>query len=541
MRETGLAGLQKKIAELLAAGIEVPSELEEESLRLTLAQNPADFHSTYSLVSLMFRLGRPPLPKVGCGEEGEPPAAFTQELLISTKKFADVLDTVGVFATLWVAAVRFPDSSVIWALFARSLAERGYLDFSQDAINRIPAKVEPQAVEILADALDVIAEAKPQAAANFVKRLHACAGDSEGILSVQTNMERISGSLIAPTEVGSMLRARFPTSARAVRAAAGAYYSSGDLHSCVEALEQALHLNLPGTLHWIIRSFSGPASVAFASQHLTERLAQWLDAAECPAEDLVVPPWSSPETRAATLAMRRVALDVGLPAALFATQPKSGSVSIGAILQSGFKLPTLVYGLVNVAVIPAWAREFARGGCGYITHLMPTTSNVKNLSEAGIGKIMVNVRDPRQWVVSYMHHLRHYRNDMLPPPVQAQFDSLSEAEQCEFAISAALNGPYGIRWIQGWFAARKKIDIHWFTFERFRLHKEKYIEQLIGAYGGSPAAFDQVAALAQLPSTDYHFRSGQVDEWRTVLSAEQIRRINAAMPNEYWKFFGWSP
>src|SRR3546814_4250171 len=97
-----------------------------------------------------------------------------------------------------------------------------------------------------------------------------------------------------------------------------------------------------------------------------------------------------PIDNADALALRASRLGRNLPSAAIVTLTKSGSVSVGAILASGFGLPTVTYSLITEAVVPSWAWDFAMGGACYVTHLRPTADSIEQLKLAGkIGRAHV--------------------------------------------------------------------------------------------------------------------------------------------------------
>lgn len=64
---------------------------------------------------------------------------------------------------------------------------------------------------------------------------------------------------------------------------------------------------------------------------------------------------------------------------------------------------------------------------------------------------------------------------------------------------------------------------------------------MLSLYGGDTRFFDRKMALTELPGTDYHRRSGRIGEWRSVLTKQQIARINELVPDHFWTRFNWEP
>jgi hypothetical protein len=97
------------------------------------------------------------------------------------------------------------------------------------------------------------------------------------------------------------------------------------------------------------------------------------------------------------------------------------------------------------------------------------------------------------------------------------------------------------RWIDGWVGAQGRLNIEFTTFEDFVRDRDAFIERCLSLYGGDRRYFDREAALQEHAGTDYHRRSGRIDEWRELLTAGQIEQINRQIPDRLWNLFGWEP
>ena len=241
----------------------------------------------------------------------------------------------------------------------------------------------------------------------------------------------------------------------------------------------------------------------------------------------------------ANVALRRLRIEQGLPSPLFVTQAKSGTVTLATIFAAGFNLPCFTYSLVNLRVIPSWARDYARGGACYVTHLNATPENVANLKTAGITRAMVHVRDPRQALVSFVHHLMKYQ-DHLPRSAYGDFRELPFADQIDWVLE---NGEYyydTIEWLERWLDAATEIDVHFSTFEQFREHPDRVIDECLTFYGGDPRWFQRDEVFVQQQGVDYHFRLGETAEWRRVMTTRQIERVEAGLSPRLRARFSWS-
>ena len=109
----------------------------------------------------------------------------------------------------------------------------------------------------------------------------------------------------------------------------------------------------------------------------------------------------------------------------------------------------------------------------------------------------------------------------------------------EGAISEVL--PRTIAWIEGWIKAGEKLTVNFTTFEEFVGNKDRFLEKILAYYGGDQKHFRRHAAITEHAGIDYHRRRGEIDEWRALLSPQQVKQVNMAMPDHFWEKFGWRP
>lgn len=234
--------------------------------------------------------------------------------------------------------------------------------------------------------------------------------------------------------------------------------------------------------------------------------------------------------------LRELNIQRGLPSVAVVAQGKSASVAIGNIFSGGFNLPCFAYSLNTVEVIESWARDFARGGASYTTHLRPYRRNIARLKRAGVSKIVVEVRDPRQRLLSMIHHVVRY-DDAALSLKQNGFAALPVDEQIEAMMEFYLQS---IDWLQGWIEAEKELDVLFSTFEDFVRDRPAFVQRYLDYYGGPMEYFRLEHAINIHEGTNYHFRAGEIDEWKRVFSPERAERLSAILPKSIKERFGWS-
>ena len=95
--------------------------------------------------------------------------------------------------------------------------------------------------------------------------------------------------------------------------------------------------------------------------------------------------------------------------------------------------------------------------------------------------------------------------------------------------------------MDGWVKARSSLNIAFTTFEEFVSDRDAFIDRILSLYSGDRRYFDRELALREHAGVDYHRRSGRTDEWREILTPEQIEQINRQIPDQFWQLFGWVP
>jgi len=266
-----------------------------------------------------------------------------------------------------------------------------------------------------------------------------------------------------------------------------------------------------------------------------EDVAAWLDPMLAQRPDIALLCDDDPSEVKRLLDLRQSNIDKGLPSVVLVTQPKSGSVSVGGIFNSGFNLPSFAYSLVNLEVMENWARDYVRGGACWVTHLLPKPRNVARLKRAGVSKIIVHVRDPRQSFLSWLHHKSRYL-DEFPESAQRTLAMRSKAELLDELFDDYVSS---IRWIEGWLDAEAEITVLFSTFEDFLQDREKFIKRYLEFYGGQAEHFSLDRAVTRQAGTDYHFRLGRSDEWRDVFPVAASKRLTAWLPESLRRRFNW--
>ena len=232
---------------------------------------------------------------------------------------------------------------------------------------------------------------------------------------------------------------------------------------------------------------------------------------------------------------------------IFNTLPKSGSIYIGETLSKGLNVPfqsiSNGYFPKDLINIDQLKKAVSTGGI-LQDHFDPSPHNIQILKAMNCKKIIVNIRDPRQSLLSFVHHLNNIKDNKLlllrlcPVPPE-EYYSWSLHDQIDWNIDNYL--PLCIEWIQKWVFAKnneQNLTIKFTFYEDFIKNKVKFINDILEFYS-IPLKKYKHMSLPLTPS--YHFRKGEKDEWRYIFTPRQQERITCLIPPEFFELFPWIP
>lgn len=198
-------------------------------------------------------------------------------------------------------------------------------------------------------------------------------------------------------------------------------------------------------------------------------------------------------------------------------------------------------------LIPSSLRQMARGGLLARLHLDGSPENLSALRQAGIERVFVHLRDPRQATLSWVHHLNRipaaqfvrFRN-YYQPAVPADFRAWEFSAQLQWAIDNYLPGAVEV--VRSWLAAPAiaGLTLEIGSFERFVDDPRDYLTQMLAFYGCSDATLDEAMAATERLER-FNFRIGSKDEWRTVLTPTQRESLGRLIAPEWSVRLGWPP
>lgn len=250
------------------------------------------------------------------------------------------------------------------------------------------------------------------------------------------------------------------------------------------------------------------------------------------------------QSAAAAMRSRAAAAGQAAPGILLNTLPKSGSIYLLTYLSKALHLQQKSVALGYFPNdLADWQGIKAIGSGGRIaqTHLDASPANLQ-IFEYYLRRWIVHIRDPRQALLSWVHHLvkhRSMREDLplesCPAPPQEYYD-YTLGRQIDWQIGVFL--PQAVRWIEDWlaYARSMRASVLITTFEDLVRSEPVFIRTVMAFYG---VQAHQALNVEVTKNDATHFRAGQVDEWMEVFTPDQARRAAKVIPETLLNEFRW--
>lgn len=231
---------------------------------------------------------------------------------------------------------------------------------------------------------------------------------------------------------------------------------------------------------------------------------------------------------------------------LIVSMPKSGTIYLGRSLSeilgkrlldfnhSGY-FPDI--GLPNRAM-----RTLAATRGVYAIHPTPNRFNITEI-EQNLDRIVLHVRDPRQAMISWCHFMTQFANSnntpaMVHSGLPGDFAAMPFDARLDWLIDNHL--PRWTEWAEQWRqvaesgATRFRVLIT--RHEDLAADPEAFFARLLSFHDIDPGA----VALPRRPQAgDLNFRSGETDEWRTLMTRRQQARAASHISRDSAAAFGW--
>ncbi len=180
---------------------------------------------------------------------------------------------------------------------------------------------------------------------------------------------------------------------------------------------------------------------------------------------------------------------------------------------------------------------------GYIfgAHMQASFHNMHVLEESGYDRIVVLLRDPRDALVSWVHHLknlgpssRNYHSKIYHIP--CDYWEWSLADQFHYQIRSFL--PTITNWVEGWLAyyadPNRKMDILFVLYDELKRQPLNYFKKIMKFYQIHQVDYTQIPEVAQ---GQLHYRKGEHEQWREEFSPQDQSLVADLMQDRIKKGF----
>jgi hypothetical protein len=238
----------------------------------------------------------------------------------------------------------------------------------------------------------------------------------------------------------------------------------------------------------------------------------------------------------------RAARDLSIPSMPIFAYTKTGSSFLTMVMSDLMDVPWGITSLNFEIAVRSWLSFAARFPFSLHDHMLPTYQNISLLHQAGICKVVLHVRDPRQVVVSLAHHVLLYRGAPGNQHIERVFD--------EYGFDALLDritawAAQYREWFTGWKSATRRLGIPLFIskYESMLDNKERFFSNILDYFGAPSTLHDRIARSLgknkRLKQGEAMFRNGTADEWKKVLSRRQIRLIETHCAGAFTALYGF--
>lgn len=242
-----------------------------------------------------------------------------------------------------------------------------------------------------------------------------------------------------------------------------------------------------------------------------------------------------------------------LPGIFISTLPKSGTTFILDCFQRGLNIQRILtstdVGDIEQEQVLHWKLQqlASEGGKIAIEHLPATGINI-NLLNTYLDRWVVHVRDPRQNLISMVHHFSamikenafstHHKKLFVEDFLKT-YASLSLSEQVSYHMKEYL--PKAISFINNWVEAKDNplysSKILLTQHEILKEDNNAFLESILNFYSIDKSMF--CFPNKKPEKGELHFREGRTDEWREVLTPTQAKKATDMIPEKLFKRFNW--
>jgi tetratricopeptide (TPR) repeat protein len=242
------------------------------------------------------------------------------------------------------------------------------------------------------------------------------------------------------------------------------------------------------------------------------------------------------------------AISRGVPGIPIVAMPRSGSEFLLETMASALGIPILY---PNVGTLPkdrllkSTLRHLANGGCIARLHSDGSKENLDALERAGVRRIVVHVRDPRQSAVSWCRVVAALSDTdfedarlLLDPSIPLAFRSWSPSDQLAWTSERYLPGL--VYFLETWLSpeVERRFQLCVTQYEKMRGREGQFLKMLASHFGQDIPDVDKL--LLEWPvESRRNFRRGRLNEWQDVMPLKMQREVTARLDPAWLARFCW--
>lgn len=243
------------------------------------------------------------------------------------------------------------------------------------------------------------------------------------------------------------------------------------------------------------------------------------------------------------------AITLGLPSIFLNTQFKSGSVFLRGVLEQGLSMPWQFLNVEGVTsrMVPAWLQDFSRGGVICQQHRIFNEELKASMEKFPDAKLVIHLRDPRQSALSAVHHFESvmregpdYARRNLIAEMPKGYETWTLYEKLELFLGITDDVDYSqggilfltgrlfsaqVKWIDRWLQAIEENDIPLeiilTDYQDLADGQRVFMEKLLDKLAIPQSLFNFDVVKDRPKPGEQHYRKGDPNEWRRVLTEQQ--------------------
>jgi hypothetical protein len=243
--------------------------------------------------------------------------------------------------------------------------------------------------------------------------------------------------------------------------------------------------------------------------------------------------------------LQRRMLVTHIPGLLITTMPRSATYYISDVLAKGLAIDPIIvanqyfpYDTIRYFEL----KRLAQGHAIAQDHFDASPINLTFIRNF-FDRMVVHTRDPRQAMLSWLHFVSTFdrknpdTRTFIYPTLPVDFFDLSLSAKIDWGIANWL--PLLVEWTERWVkaaATERHVKIKITRYEHFWADQANFIVDLLHFFAIVPERFQPVVIARD---EAHHFRKGEVDEWRRVLTPRQIAEANRRIPRSLAQEMGW--